>query len=64
MPKEPTKSVHGQTTPPIKVTKAGYGMIATYLIAPVLGLLLVLDIAGYLIAKYVLDACYGILCFL
>lgn len=58
------KRVMGVFAPPPKLTGAGYKAIARYVVAPVLGVLLALDVAGFLIAKYVFNTCYGVLCLL
>jgi len=59
---KPQKTVFGVDAPPPKLTRAGILRLGLYVGLPVFGLLLLLDIAGFLIAKYGFGTCYGILC--
>ncbi|MEM6683504.1 MAG: hypothetical protein AAF607_14820 [Pseudomonadota bacterium] len=56
------KTVFGIAAPPARFTTRGKLRVIGLIAAPVLALLLALDVIGYLIAKYALGSCYGILC--
>ena len=60
-----TETVKGHRLPPPRLTAAGWGVLALYVIAPFLGVLLALDGLLYLLFRYGFDAsCYGLLCLL
>jgi hypothetical protein len=62
--KDNKTSVLGVDAPGPKLTHAGYWAIAKYIIAPLLLILLLLDVAGYLVARFFFSSCYGVLCWL
>ena len=52
----------GQRIPPPRLTVWAAVLAVKYIVLPIFGLLLILDIVFYLIFRYGLDRCYGILC--
>lgn len=62
--KENKTSVLGINAPGPKLTAAGYWAITKYILLPLFLMLLLLDFAGYLVARYIFDSCYGVLCWL
>ncbi|MEM7568502.1 MAG: hypothetical protein AAF337_01780 [Pseudomonadota bacterium] len=47
-----------------KLTTAGKWLILRAGVLPILGCLIVLDLIGFAIARFVFDSCYGVLCLL
>lgn len=55
--------IHGLIIPAPRFTRHALVYFLKYLAAPVLLLLLLLDVALYVLFREAFDACYGVMCF-
>lgn len=55
--------IHGYVIPAPRFTRWALVYFLKFIVAPVLLLLLALDVALYFVFRNWLDSCYGILCF-
>ena len=56
------ETVMGFTIKTPQLTRWAILRLAQYIILPFLGVLLLMDVLLYLVFKYELDSCYGVLC--
>ena len=63
MPHTP-ETIKGHTIAPPRITAVGYWLACRYVLLPLVLGLLVLDVVLFLLFRYVLNSCYGVLCFL
>ena len=56
--------VHGHVIPAPRLTRTALAYFLGYVAAPVLALLLALDVALYLLFRDVFGICYGVLCWM
>ncbi|MGD1955347.1 MAG: hypothetical protein ACFBZ9_08965 [Sphingomonadales bacterium] len=61
-PKSPAGPVFGYQTKPKGITKYGWRLLFTWAVLPLCLFLLLLDVIGYAIARFVFGSCYGVLC--
>lgn len=57
-----TQTIMGHTLPSPRVTRTGFRLMLLQVAAPLLIILLLMDVALYLFFRFVLDSCYGVLC--
>ncbi|MEO0413054.1 MAG: hypothetical protein AAF221_14570 [Pseudomonadota bacterium] len=60
--KDTQRTVFGLDAPGPKLTKSGVWLIVRLAVLPLMAALVVLDLIGFAIARFVFDTCYGALC--
>lgn len=61
--KEKIETVMGYDIPPPHTTGWAWLKIAQYVLLPIFSVLFLLDVVFYLIARFGMNTCYGVLCF-
>jgi len=61
--KEKIETVMGYKIPPPRTTTWGLLRIGQYVLLPLFSFLFALDVIFFLIARFGMNTCYGVLCF-
>ncbi|SEA50919.1 hypothetical protein [Rubrimonas cliftonensis] len=56
--------VMGHDLPGPRLTRAGWGLLALWVGAPALALIVVSDLLGWVVAQALFDVCFGLVCYL